>query len=108
MKVIFPGHLYELDHLDGDRTQQLRFVDRGHGTNYQGTYNQEVLRALIHRMQFLHGEKPWPLNEQIVYHLRMALVLHEARALCKKVEKGQFLPEQLPVGQDGHFKFKAE
>ena len=108
MKAIIPGHLYELDHLDGDRKQQLRFVDRGHGTNYQGTYNQEVLRVLIDRVQFLHAEQPWILNEQIIYHLRMALVLHEARALGRKVEKGQLLPEQLPVGRDGHFLFSVE
>lgn len=108
MKVIIPGHLYELDHLDGARKQQLRFVDRGHGADYQGTYNQEVLRVLIDRVQFLHVEKPWLLNAEILHHLRMALMLHEARAMIRKVEKDQLLPEQLPVGPDGHFILVAE
>jgi hypothetical protein len=105
MRVIIPGHFYELDHLDGEGKQKLQFVDRNHDRDTQGTYNQEVLRALIDRVQFLHGEKPWRLNEQIIYHLRMALILHEARVLFRKVEKGKLRPETLVTGNDGHIVF---
>jgi hypothetical protein len=33
----------------------------------------------------------------------MALVLHEARALERKTEKGDFMPEYILTGDDGHF-----
>src|SRR4051794_17180616 len=103
MKVLIAGHLYELSHLDGDGAQRLQFVDRNHGQDAEGTFNQEVLRVLIDRVKFLDAEVAWEGNEQILHHLRMALVLHEARALYRKVEKGKLLPESLPVGSDGHF-----
>lgn len=108
MRVVVPGHLYELDHLDGGRKQRLQFVDRGHGRDQEGTVNQEVIRALIDRVKFLDSEKPWPLNEQILRHLRMALTLHEARAMCRKVEKGGIRPEEVAIGNDGHFAFSAK
>jgi hypothetical protein len=103
MKIVIPGHLYELDHLDGEAKEKLQFVDRDHGRDAEGTFNQEVLRVLIDRVKFLNSEKTWEGNAQILYHLRMALVLHETRALCRKVEKGKLQPESLPVGNDGHF-----
>ena len=105
MKVIDPGHIYELDTLDGDFRQVVRFVKRFRGAlNHSGTVNQELLRVLIDRVRFLDAEKPWPLNEQIIYHLRMALVLHEARALIRKVEKMEINPESIAVsGSDGHY-----
>lgn len=103
VKCLIDGHLYELAHLDGNGTQQIQFVDRDHGRDCEGTFNQELLRVLIDRVQFLDGEKSWPLNSEILHHLRMALVLHEARALCRKTEKGNIMPETLAVGGDGHF-----
>ncbi len=106
MRSLVGGHVYELDHLDGTGKERLQFVDRGHGHNAEGTYNQEVIRALIDRVQFLDREVPWPLNAAILHHLRMALVLHEARAICRKTEQGKLLPESLEVGTDGHFIFK--
>ena len=107
MRIVDPGHVYALDSLDGDFQQSITFVKRFRGeANHPGTVNQEVLRVLIDRVQFLDAEKPWPLNEQILYHLRMALVLHEARALIRKAEKRQVLPEALPVSEaDGHYMF---
>lgn len=109
MRIVDPGHVYALDSLDGEYQQSVRFVKRFRGNlNHPGTVNQELLRVLIDRVQFLDAEKPWPLNEQILYHLRMALVLHEARAIIRKTEKCQIFPELLPVsGTDGHYIFKG-
>ena len=108
MIVIDPGHNYQLDTLDGDATCELRFVKRFRGReNHPGTTNQEVLRVLIDRVIELNSEKPWPLNNQILHHLRMALILHEARALVRKVEKGELMPEGVVLKKkDGHFSFK--
>lgn len=104
MKVIYPGHLYELDHLDGDRKTPLQFVSRPplHPAK-EGVTNQEVLRVLIDRVKVLDAEKPWAGNSEILFHLRMALGLHEARALTRHIEKGKLQPESVPVGEGGHF-----
>lgn len=107
MKVLDPGHDYLLDSLDGEYNQSVIFVKRFRGIgNHPGTTNQELLRVLIDRVKFLDDEKPWALNEEIINHLRMALVLHEARALIRKTEKNEIMPENLNVDEgDGHFLF---
>lgn len=103
MKEIDPGHVYELAHLDGDGFQRLDFVNRNPGCEKEGTTSQEVLRILISRTKFLDSQIRWELNDQIIYHYRMAIALHEARVIIRKTEKGQMMPEQLPVDYDGHF-----
>lgn len=106
MKVKEPGHIYELNTLDGDGTPEvLRFVNREPGHEHSGTQTQEVLRALIDRTRHCDACIRWPGNDLIIHHLQMALVLHEARALERKVEKGQLRPEFVGVGEDGHFVF---
>lgn len=122
MKVIEPGHIYELNWLDGApehfvypagsvvprqiyaAENQLVFVNREAGTQHPGTQTQEVLRALIDRTQHCDRCLRWPGNDQIVQHLRMALVLHEARALERKTVKGIIQPESILTGDDGHFR----
>lgn len=104
MKIVEPGHVYDLATLDGDGTAvRLTFVNREEGTEHPGTQCQEVLRALIDRVQHCQGRLAWPGNHEIVRHLRMALVLFESRALVRKAEKGRFLPETVATGDDGHF-----
>src|ERR1700685_4065659 len=124
MKIIEPGHIYELDWLDGQpktfgtmaklpvsgftlRTEynenQLVFVNR-EDKPHPGTQTQEVLRALIDRTQHCDRCLRWEGNDKIIKHLRMALALHEARALERKTEKGLLLPEKVATAEDGHFK----
>jgi len=103
METITAGHRYTLNHLDGEGSEQLQFVDRGHGRNMEGTNNQEVIRVLIDRVKFLELEKPWHGNAEIIKHLRMALVLHESRHLERIVERNLLFPEHEPTGSDGHF-----
>ncbi len=103
MKTIYPGHLYELDHIDGDGKTRLQFVQRKpFHEPVEGPTNQEVLRAVIDRVKALDAEVPWAGNQQILHHLRMAIALHEARALLRHVEKHHFSIEHSPVGPDGH------
>ena len=59
-------------------------------------------------VKFLNEEMRWEGNEQIIHHLRMALVLHEARHLERLTERGKINPEEMPVGKDGHFIIKRE
>lgn len=110
MKVIDPGHKYEVYNLDGEDSQVVTFVKRFRDKyNHAGTVNQEFLRVLIDRIEFLHKEVPSVLNKDILHHLRMALVLHEARALCRKVEKDKLKPEDVVFDEeDGHFLLMTE
>lgn len=114
MKVIEPGHIYQLNWLDGKApfnhaasgipyTDTLVFVNREAGTEHAGTQTQEVIRALIDRTQHCDRCLRWEGNDQIIHHLRMALVLHEARALERKTVKGLIKPEHIVTGIDGHF-----
>jgi hypothetical protein len=105
MQVVEPGHVYKLASFDGgeDEGVILTFVNREEGTEHAGTQTQEVLRALIERTQHCDACLRWEKNDDIVYHLRMALVLHESRALERQVEKGLLKPEIEPVGANGHF-----
>ncbi len=105
MKVLRPGHVYSLDQLDSEEKQELTFVSRAplHEV-YPGVQNQEVLRVLINRVKFLDREVSWPRNVDILKHLRLALVLHEVRALERKVQKEKLFPEYVEVNpKDGHF-----
>ena len=104
MKVIKKGHVYELDHLDGKEKQTLTFVCREDELGlHEGTQTQEVIRVLINRTQHCDRCLRWEGNDLIVQHLRMALALHEARALLRKTEKGILKPEEIALGTDGHF-----
>jgi hypothetical protein len=103
MKIIEPGHVYELNSLDGGTPETLTFVNREEGQEHPGTQTQEVLRALIDRTMHCDNCKRWDGNDKIIHHLRMALALHEARAIVRKAEKGYYKPEQMAVGADGHF-----
>lgn len=105
MRIIDPGHKYEVNYLDGnDNIDTITFVKRGHpGKNHPGTTNQELLRVLIDRIKFLNTEIPWRGNEEILFYLRKALILHECRALERKIEKRQLFPEMIITDrEDGH------
>ena len=119
MKVIKPGHIYELEHLDGNDSQQLIFVCREEELGlHEGTQTQEVLRAqiellsiLIDRTNHCHECLPWDGNAKIVQemsqaqrHMRRALLFHEDRARERKVDKAGLKPERIPTGHDGHFR----
>lgn len=90
MRVVDPGHHYELDVFDHDGTGYrsfLRFMKRvgagyPHNTEptYPGTNCQEVIRALIERVKYLHMQIPHPQNGVILDGLRAALTAFEVRA----------------------------
>jgi hypothetical protein len=89
MKILDAGHRYELECLDTPNdgvVETLTFVKRegdgypGNKGHYWGTNIQEVLRALIDRVKYLNNQIPDVINQDIIYHLRMALWLLEVRA----------------------------
>lgn len=112
MKIIEPGHVYQLEppypEKEGAPIQLLTFVNREAGHEHAGTQTQEVLRALIDRTIHCDNCLRWEGNDKIIFHLRMALIYHEARALERKVEKGHLKPEHYKTGEDGHFALELD
>ncbi len=86
MRVIDPGHQYALEHLDGNLEELLTFVKRegagypGNVGSHPGTNIQEVLRALIDRLKYLHYQIPDYGNIYAIEDLRHALKKMEMRA----------------------------
>lgn len=109
MRVIKPGHRYELQNLKSPTLTILQFYQDGkiHGEAVDGPSTQEVLRACIERVKSLDGEKPYPRNAEAVAHLRAAILIFEIRALEIKVEQG-FEIEALPTGEDGHIQWRTQ
>ena len=111
MRVIERGHIYsptirnEFPNLEY-KPQEIVFINKEAGLEHNGTTTQEVIRVLIDRTRHCANCMPHPNNERIVYHLRMALILHEARALERKVEKGYIQAEYIETNEDGHFKLQ--
>lgn len=90
MKVIDPGHKYQLNHLDGINTSILTFVKRigenypGNENPHEGTNIQEVLRVLISRCKYLNKQIYSPHTEEVIYLLRLALFSLECRNAERK------------------------
>jgi hypothetical protein len=88
MKVLDPGHCYEMDELDKDDnlTAVLQFVKRegkkypGNIGHYPGVTSQEVLRVLIDRAKYVNAQVPDIRNLEVIKSLRTALVQLEYRA----------------------------
>lgn len=106
MEVLEKGHIYKPQNREidsGCENQAITFINKEKGREHGGTTTQEVIRILLDRTRHCANYMPHRNNEQIIYHLQMALVLHEARALERKVEKGEYMPEYIATGNDGHF-----
>lgn len=89
MRIIDPGHRYELATLDGvaGLPYPLQFVKRvgpGYPGNeapaYPGTTLQEVMRALIDRARYVNHQQPCAETEAAAHLLETALLLFEIRA----------------------------
>ncbi len=112
MKILEPGHIYDLGWLDKEPQageSYLIFVNREPGHEHGGTQTQEVLRALIDRTAHCHACLPdETVNSNIIYHLEIALAWHEARALMRKAKKGLYRPSEIATGDDGHFALRRD
>jgi hypothetical protein len=89
MKVLDPGHLYELNILDGPpelEFRTLKFVKRegpkypGNVGSYPGTTSQEVLRALIDRALYVNQQEPHVVNHRAITDMKTIVWLFEQRA----------------------------
>lgn len=84
MRVLVPGHSYELNNLDGQPVAALGFirkemVDGKLMTASDGTTNEEVLAALIDRIKSLNAKAPCRENAVCLTHLETGLLWLEKR-----------------------------
>jgi len=107
MKVLKRGHRYSLSHIDGKGESIIDFLNREEEP-HEGPLTQEVIRALIDRTRHCDECLRWEGNDQIIKNVQMALVLHECRAMLRKVEKGELHPEFVKLGTDGHYLFTPQ
>jgi len=85
MKVLDPGHRYEL--ASGDTLHFLQKV--GTKVIQDGTTNEELLQVLIHRVGEAYQKLPCKESVRALHDLRHALVtfrLRTARRVAAKVE----------------------
>ena len=93
MKVIDPGHEYELEGFEGT-PQVLTFIKKEAvpesstgqvQTVYDGTTNEEVLKVLIDRLEILNGRFPCVENKMAVKCLETALEVLKIRTASRKL-----------------------
>lgn len=85
MQVITTGHKYELASFEGGPAQTLQFIEKTNQltenpdgsklvTVNDGTTNEEVLRVLIDRLQYLNGKFPCRENAIVITKLEESLM----------------------------------
>lgn len=120
MKVLDPGHAYELNWLDGPNggSTFLFFVKRegalypGNKGAYPGTTIQEVLRAIIDRIKYVNNQIPDQGNQVVLSCARTMITELELRAarrhnrtlanLPVEIEKVPVCPECGHIGCEGN------
>jgi len=79
MKVLTPGHRYQLNHFEAPNTfQVLQFIEKQGPeplrTINDGTTNEEVLAMLIDRLRFLQAKFPCRENAIALTHFETGLM----------------------------------
>ncbi len=107
-RIIEFGHIYALANKHNGEQILTFFKDLPHGdpANHDGVLCQEVLRALIDRVDDLQSQRPCHETTDILIKLREVLVLFEVRAARGTLEKSYakvgLHVEELPVHPNGH------
>lgn len=94
MKVLTAGHLYEVDNFENKSTcQHIQFIEKvplplgkpGElRTVNDGTTNEEILKMLINRMQYLQDKFPCRENALVITKLEESLMWLEKRTADRK------------------------
>lgn len=84
MKVITPGHRYELTSFEGGPPQTIQFIEKTQKPDSEvglkfvtvndGTTNEEVIEVLVDRLNFLQAKHPCRENAIAITHLETALL----------------------------------
>lgn len=87
MKILTPGHKYELASFEHGPAQQLQFIEKTGEpltTVNDGTTNEEVLAMLIDRLQFLSAKLPSRETSIAITKCQEALMWLEKRTADRK------------------------
>jgi hypothetical protein len=104
MRVIDPGHEYDLDSLDGEQSNHLVFVKRegagypGNVGHHPGTTMQEVLRALIDRAVYVNDQIFSEETSEAIEHMKRAIILFELRAAKRHGRDLQWTDDEMFLG----------
>lgn len=87
MKIITEGHIYELQNFESEEVQHLSFIQKAPvapgstelETISNGTTNEEVLKVLIDRLQYLQAKAPCRENAIVITKLEESLMWLEKR-----------------------------
>lgn len=95
MKIITPGHKYELENFENKTSQGqvIQFIQKEQITKESGsdavvdklvtvsdgTTNEEVIKMLIDRLQFLYNKFPSEETACSISHLQSALYAQQSR-----------------------------
>lgn len=91
MRVVDPGHIYDMWQLGSDEAQRLTFIKRSGGAvqyeqEWPGVQVQEVLRVLIDRSRYLNDVIECAETKDAIWYMQMALFAYESRAYRRKQE----------------------
>lgn len=93
MKILVPGHRYELEGFENPaKTQTIDFIKKSplppNGnesvTVFDGTTNEDLLKVLINRTEFLNSEFPCRENSIAITKMQEALMWFEWRTCDRK------------------------
>lgn len=103
MKVLTPGHKYELENFEqkDQPGQIIQFIEKERITKEEGsdavvdklvtvndgTTNEEILKMLIDRMQSLYNKFPSEETECSIKHLKSALYAQQSRTY-DRIQRG--------------------
>lgn len=95
MKVLTPGHRYELESFEGSAPQVIQFIEKRRKeegspelvTVNDGTTNEEVLKVLIDRMEGMNAKLPNDFTRLAITNLKLALAQLEARTAERKARQ---------------------
>lgn len=113
MRIVVPGHVYEVENVDGGGAQVIAFVRRRdedgeplpqNEERWPGILTQELLRVCIDRTLHLNAENPCREDVEIVDKLRDVLRAYEARAARRSIDKLS-MPERKSVCPTCHHIF---
>ena len=94
MKILTPGHRYQLSNFEHNGTEQVvQFIEKVPKqvdstelvTINNGTTNEEVLAVLINRLEYLNSKFPCEENRWALEHLNDALFQLNLRTSKRKV-----------------------
>lgn len=96
MKVLIPGHRYELENVEGSPAQVIQFIQKEPKkgplglynkqvvTVCDGTTNEELMAVLIHRLKTVNERFPCRENAISITKLEEALMWQEKRTAERK------------------------